>query len=139
MIAWAPCYRDDPRDHPQSTQGELDALPPHAGCRGKRRGAVGSARAAHVTGHAGLLLLRLDALTSSSQCAAAMRPLEGKATRTPRPAMAVPMQRLAEARRKHMRTRGTSRCWSCTALRSHALVPGVEALSWQEFVSVRLV
>lgn len=74
----------------------------------------------------------------------AMRMLEVKATRTPTPAMAAPMLRLAEARRKHTRTRGVIEMLvvhrpARVAVRSHALAPGVEALPWQEFVTARLV
>lgn len=74
----------------------------------------------------------------------AMRMLEVKATRTPTPAMAAPMQRLAEARRKRTRTRGVVEMLvvhrpARAAVRSHALAPGVEALPWQEFVTARLV
>lgn len=73
-----------------------------------------------------------------------MRMLEVKATRTPTPAMAAPMLRLAEARRKHTRTRGVIEMLvvhrpARVAVRSHALAPGVEALPWQEFVTARLV
>ncbi len=72
----------------------------------------------------------------------AMRLVEVKATRTPTPAMAVPMQRLAEARKKHARTRGVVEMLVVhrpprAGVRSHALAPGVEALPWQEFVTTR--
>jgi hypothetical protein len=74
----------------------------------------------------------------------AMRLVEVKASRTPTPAMAVPMQRLAEARRQHIRTRGVVEMLvvhrpARAGVRSHALAPGVEALPWQEFVTARLV
>ena len=73
----------------------------------------------------------------------AMRLLEVKATRTPTPAMAAPMQRLADARRKHSRARGAFEMLlvhrpARAGVRSHALAPGVEALPWQELVTKRL-
>jgi predicted AAA+ superfamily ATPase len=74
----------------------------------------------------------------------AMRLFEVKATRTPMPAMAVPMQRLVEARKKQTRLRGAVEMLvvhrpARAGTRSHALAPGVEALPWQEFVTTRLV
>jgi uncharacterized protein len=74
----------------------------------------------------------------------AMRLLEVKATRTPTPAMAAPMQRLVEARRKHSPKRGAVEMLlvhrpARAGVRSHALAPGVEALPWQEFVATRLL
>jgi len=73
----------------------------------------------------------------------AMRLLEVKATRTPTPAMAAPMQRLADARRKHSRARKAFEMLlvhrpTRAGVRSHALAPGVEALPWQEFVTKKL-
>jgi len=73
----------------------------------------------------------------------AMRLLEVKATRTPTPDMAKPMQRLADARRRHLRTRSAVEMLvvhrpARAGVRSHALAPDVEALPWQEFVTTRL-
>jgi predicted AAA+ superfamily ATPase len=73
----------------------------------------------------------------------AMRMIEVKATRTPMPAMAAPMQRLAQARRDHTRARSLVEMLVVqraerAGVRSHALAPGVEALPWQEFVTTRL-
>jgi predicted AAA+ superfamily ATPase len=73
----------------------------------------------------------------------AMRMIEVKATRTPMPAMAAPMQRLAQARRDHTRARSLVEMLvvhrpARAGVRSHALAPGVEALPWQEFVTTRL-
>ena len=74
---------------------------------------------------------------------AAMRMIEVKATRTPMPAMAASMQRLAQARSKHTRTRGGLEMLvvhraARAGAPSRALAPGVEALPWQEFVATKL-
>ncbi len=84
--------------------------------------------------------LEVDFIVPSS--GGAMRLLEVKATRTPTPAMAAPMQRLAQARRKHTRARGAVEMLvvhrpARAGVRSHALAPGVEALPWQEFVTAK--
>lgn len=63
--------------------------------------------------------------------------VECKATRTPTPAMAAPLQRLAAAARK--RRRGSVRCFVVHQPRAggastRALTPGVEALPWPGLV-----
>lgn len=72
-----------------------------------------------------------------------MRLIEAKATPTPTPSMAVPMQRLAEARKRHTRACGALEMLvvqrpARAGVRSHAIASGVEALPWQEFVTARL-
>ncbi len=63
--------------------------------------------------------------------------VECKNTRTVTPAMAAPMQRLAEAVRKKRPTEVTSTLVheaSTAGVRTHAVAPGVRALPWREFV-----
>lgn len=70
----------------------------------------------------------------------ALRLVEAKATRTPTPNMAIPMQRLADAYRKRPATRGSVEMFlvhrpARSSVASRALAPGVQAIAWQEYVA----
>lgn len=67
-----------------------------------------------------------------------VRLVEAKATATPLPQMALPMQRLAASWRTHTRPTGTIEMLLVHQPRrggapAHALAPGVRALPWREF------
>jgi predicted AAA+ superfamily ATPase len=69
-----------------------------------------------------------------------LRLIETKASRTVRPEMAEPMRRLAATRKRRADTRGDVEMWvvhqaPSTGPSSRALAPGVQAISWQEFVT----
>ncbi len=69
-----------------------------------------------------------------------LRLVEAKATRTPTPAMAVPMRRLADAWKDSPTARGQVEMLlvhqpSRSVVASSALAPGVKALPWPEFLS----
>jgi uncharacterized protein len=69
-----------------------------------------------------------------------LRLIEAKATRTPTPAMAAPMQRLAAAWNGSTSVRGRVEMIlvhqpSLSITLSHALAPSVQALPWPEFIS----
>lgn len=71
---------------------------------------------------------------------AGLRLIEAKAARTATPGMAEPMRRLAEAWKRHAGRPGAADMLlvhqaSRAGTPSRALAPGVQALSWQEFVS----
>ena len=81
--------------------------------------------------------LEVDFLVPGRQGALSL--VECKATRTPAPSMAVPMQRLAQAMKKK-RPRGGAIEMSVVYQPSHvaipttALAPGVHAVAWQAFI-----
>ena len=82
--------------------------------------------------------LEVDFLVPGRQ--GAMSFVECKATRTPAPSMAVPMQRLAQAMKKKRRRGGAIEMYvvhqpSHAAIPTTALAPGVQAVAWQTFVS----
>lgn len=69
-----------------------------------------------------------------------LRLVEAKATRTPMPAMAAPMRRLAAAWKDSPTAKGAVEMFlvhrpSRSAVASRALAPGVTALPWSEFLS----
>jgi uncharacterized protein len=69
-----------------------------------------------------------------------LRLVEAKATRTPTPAMAAPMRRLATAWKDSATGRGTVEMLlvhqpSTSVVASSAVAPGVQALPWPEFLS----
>jgi predicted AAA+ superfamily ATPase len=72
-----------------------------------------------------------------------LRLIEAKASRTVKPEMAEPMRRLAEARKKRGEPRGSVEMivvhqTPSGGPSSRVLAPGVQALSWQEFVTEAL-
>ena len=69
-----------------------------------------------------------------------LRLIETKASRTATPGMAESMRRLADAYRNRAGTRGTVEMFLVhqaprAGISSHALAHGVQAVSWQEFVT----
>jgi sugar phosphate permease len=64
VLVWGLYFRDNPRDHPGITQNELDRLPPHVDGSSAAQIPWGAV-APHVARHAGLLLLRMDAVAVS--------------------------------------------------------------------------